>query len=58
VGLSGMASGFAIGNMGDMGIRASGLNMSLYTTVVLITGFAMVAGMYGLVIALILIAKK
>jgi len=58
VGLSGMAAGYAIGNMGDMGIRASGLNMSLYTTVVLITGFAMVAGMYGLVVSLILVAKK
>uniref|UniRef100_A0A915KXJ9 V-ATPase proteolipid subunit C-like domain-containing protein n=1 Tax=Romanomermis culicivorax TaxID=13658 RepID=A0A915KXJ9_ROMCU len=58
VGFSSLVAGFAIGVLGDAGIRATALQPNLYTTVVLITGFAMVAGMYGLVVSLIQIARK
>lgn len=58
VGLCGLAAGFAIGNVGDAGIRSAAGRQQMYTTVVLITGFAMVAGMYGLVMALVQGAKR
>lgn len=57
VGFCGLAAGFAIGNVGDAGIRAAAQRQEMYTTIVLVTGFAMVAGMYGLVVGLIQGAK-
>lgn len=57
VGLCGLAAGFAIGNVGDAGIKSAAQRQLMYTSVVLMTGFAMVAGMYGLVMALVQVAK-
>uniref|UniRef100_A0A915KPL2 V-type proton ATPase proteolipid subunit n=1 Tax=Romanomermis culicivorax TaxID=13658 RepID=A0A915KPL2_ROMCU len=58
VGVCSLAAGFAIGNVGEAGIRSAAMRPQMYATIVLITGFAMVAGMYGMVISLIQSAKK
>ncbi|BFZ14868.1 hypothetical protein BsWGS_17907 [Bradybaena similaris] len=56
-GLSGMASGFAIGIVGDTGVRGTALQPAVYTTMVLMLIFAEVLGLYGLIVALILTFK-
>jgi len=53
VGLCGLASGWCIGVLGDFGSRSSAMRPQLFMTSVLMTGFAMVLGMYGLIAALI-----
>ncbi|KAM8708908.1 hypothetical protein ACLKA7_015817 [Drosophila subpalustris] len=57
VGLSGMASGFAIGIVGDAGVRASALQPKLFVGIVLILIFAEVLGLYGLIVAIYLFTK-
>ncbi|XP_034109785.1 V-type proton ATPase 16 kDa proteolipid subunit c-like [Drosophila albomicans] len=57
VGLSGMASGFAIGVVGDAGVRGSALQPKLFVGVVLILIFAEVLGLYGLIVAIYLFTK-
>lgn len=52
--MSGLFSGWCIGVLGDFGARGSAQRPQLFMTSVLMTGFAMVLGMYGLIIALIL----
>ncbi|KRG06576.1 V-type proton ATPase 16 kDa proteolipid subunit [Drosophila mojavensis] len=57
VGLSGMASGFAIGIVGDAGIRATAMQPKLFVGLVLILIFAEVLGLYGLIVAIYLFTK-
>lgn len=57
VGFSGMFSGFAIGIVGDAGVRGSALQPKLYIGIVLILIFAEVLGLYGLIVAIYLFTK-
>ncbi|KAF9168515.1 H(+)-transporting V0 sector ATPase subunit c [Actinomortierella ambigua] len=57
VGLSGMAAGFAVGIVGDAGVRASAQQPRLYTGMILVLIFAEVLALYGLIVALILNAR-
>ena len=63
VGLSGLAAGFAIGIVGDTGVRGTAqLGKSkenkLFVGMILILIFAEVLGLYGLITALVLVVKK
>ncbi|KAI4902404.1 hypothetical protein NFI96_014050 [Prochilodus magdalenae] len=57
VGLSGMAAGFAIGIVGDAGVRGSAQQPRLFVGMILILIFAEVLGLYGLIVALVLSTK-
>jgi len=54
VGLSGMAAGFAIGIVGDAGVRGSAQQPRLFVGMILILIFAEVLGLYGLIVALLM----
>ncbi|EPZ31337.1 V-type proton ATPase 16 kDa proteolipid subunit [Rozella allomycis CSF55] len=54
VGLSGLAAGFAVGIVGDAGVRGSAQQPRLFVGMILILIFAEVLGLYGLIVALIL----
>eukprot|EP00413_Alexandrium_margalefii_P024591 CAMPEP_0204577042 /NCGR_PEP_ID=MMETSP0661-20131031/42122_1 /ASSEMBLY_ACC=CAM_ASM_000606 /TAXON_ID=109239 /ORGANISM="Alexandrium margalefi, Strain AMGDE01CS-322" /LENGTH=174 /DNA_ID=CAMNT_0051585845 /DNA_START=29 /DNA_END=553 /DNA_ORIENTATION=+ len=54
VGLSGLAAGFAIGIVGDSGVRGTAQQPRLFVGMILILIFAEVLGLYGLIVALIL----
>jgi len=58
VGLSGLAAGFAIGIVGDAGVRGTAQQPRLFVGMILILIFAEVLGLYGLIVALILSVKK
>jgi len=58
VGLSGLASGFAIGVVGDAGVRGTAQQPRLFVGMILILIFAEVLGLYGLIVALILATKS
>ena len=53
VGLSSLASGLAIGVVGDAGVRANA-QKDIFVGVILILIFAEALGLYGLIIAIIL----
>lgn len=57
VGLSGLAAGFAIGIVGDAGVRGTAQQPRLYIGMILILIFAEVLGLYGLIVSLILTTK-
>ena len=57
VGLSGLSSGFAIGIVGDAGVRGTAQQPRLFVGMILILIFAEVLGLYGLIVALILTTK-
>lgn len=57
VGLSGLAAGFAIGIVGDAGVRGTAQQPRLFVGTILILIFAKVLGLYGLIVALILSTK-
>eukprot|EP00300_Choanocystis_sp_HF-7_P023794 c2503_g1_i1.p1 GENE.c2503_g1_i1~~c2503_g1_i1.p1 ORF type:complete len:179 (+),score=31.86 c2503_g1_i1:1-537(+) len=57
-GLANLAAGFAIGIVGDAGVRASAQQPSLYVGMVLILIFAEALGLYGLIVAIILQGKS
>jgi len=57
VGLSGMAAGFAIGIVGDAGVRGTAQQPRLFVGMILILIFAEVLGLYGLIVAIYLYAK-
>ncbi|OMJ20382.1 V-type proton ATPase 16 kDa proteolipid subunit, partial [Smittium culicis] len=57
VGLSGMAAGFAIGIVGDSGVRATAQQPRLFVSMILIFIFAEVLALYGLIVGLILNTK-
>ncbi|GMM37610.1 H(+)-transporting V0 sector ATPase subunit C [Saccharomycopsis crataegensis] len=54
VGLSGLAAGFAIGIVGDAGVRGTAQQPRLFVGMMLILIFAEVLGLYGLIVALLL----
>lgn len=58
VGLSGLAAGFAIGIVGDAGVRGTAQQPRLFVGMILILIFAEVLGLYGLIVALILATKN
>ncbi|EAZ63069.1 vacuolar ATPase V0 domain subunit c [Scheffersomyces stipitis CBS 6054] len=57
VGLSGLAAGFAIGIVGDAGVRGNAQQPRLFVGMILILIFAEVLGLYGLIVALLLNSK-
>jgi len=57
MGLCGLAGGCCIGVIGDSCTKATGIRPQIYMNVVLLTGFAMVLGMYGLISALLMSTK-
>ncbi|KAI0988843.1 hypothetical protein GJ496_006698 [Pomphorhynchus laevis] len=58
VGITGLAAGYAIGVVGDAGVRGSAHQPRLYVGMVIILIFAEVLGLYGLIVALMLITKQ
>ncbi|MCJ1340014.1 v-type proton ATPase 16 kDa proteolipid subunit 2 [Bachmanniomyces sp. S44760] len=54
VGLSGLAAGYTIGVVGDMGVRSYMQQSRIFVGMVLILIFGEVLGLYGLIVALIL----
>jgi len=54
VGLSGLAAGFAIGIVGDAGVRGMAQQPRLFVGMILILIFAEVLGLYGLIVALLM----
>jgi len=58
VGLSGLAAGFAIGIVGDAGVRGTAQQPKLYVGMILILIFAEVLGLYGLITALVMLYAK
>merc|ERR1712151_706968 len=54
VGIAGLAAGYAIGVVGDVGVRGTGMQPKLFVGLILILIFAEVLGLYGLIVALIL----
>lgn len=57
VGLSGLSAGFAIGIVGDAGVRGSAQQPRLFVGMVLILIFAEVLALYGLIVGLIMTTK-
>jgi len=57
IGLSGLAAGFAIGVVGDAGVRGTAQQPRLFVGMILILIFAEVLGLYGLIVALVLSTK-
>lgn len=58
VGLSGTAAGYAIGIVGDMGVRSYMQQSRVFVGMVLILIFGEVLGLYGLIVGLILHSKS
>jgi len=58
VGLSGLAAGFAIGVVGDAGVRGTAQQPRLFVGMILILIFAEVLGLYGLIVALVLTTRS
>ena len=58
VGFSGLAAGFAIGIVGDAGVRGTAQQPRLFVGMILILIFAEVLGLYGLIVALVLSTKN
>ncbi|KAH9826489.1 V-type proton ATPase 16 kDa proteolipid subunit 2 [Teratosphaeria destructans] len=54
VGLTGLAAGYAIGIVGDSGVRAYMQQSRIFVGMVLILIFGEVLGLYGLIVSLIL----
>ncbi|OWA54619.1 hypothetical protein BV898_19018, partial [Hypsibius exemplaris] len=57
VGLSGLGAGFAVGIVGDCGVRGSAQQPRLFVCMILILIFAEVLGLYGMIVGLILATK-
>ncbi|CAH8525000.1 unnamed protein product [Dicrocoelium dendriticum] len=57
VGISGLAGGYAIGVVGDEGVRSTSKQPRLFVGMVLILIFAEVLALYGLIVALMLSTK-
>ncbi|KAK4102222.1 V-type ATPase [Parathielavia hyrcaniae] len=58
VGLTGLAAGYCIGIVGDIGVRSYMLQSRVFVGMVLILIFGEVLGLYGLIVALILNTKS
>ncbi|KAH8395483.1 hypothetical protein KR215_008360 [Drosophila sulfurigaster] len=57
VGMCGLASGYAIGVVGDVGVRNTALQPRLFIGMILILIFAEVLGLYGMIVAIYLYTK-
>jgi len=57
-GFSSFASGYAIGDVGESGLKAVGQQPSLFVATMLIQAFANALGLYGLIVSMILNQKK
>lgn len=57
-GLSSLASGLAIGVAGDAGVRAFAQTDNIYVGLILVMIFAEAIGLFGLIIAIILLTSK
>merc|ERR1711935_383714 len=57
-GLSGLAAGFAIGIIGDSGVRGFGQQPKLFVNMVLILIFAEVLGLYGFIVSLLMFSNS
>jgi len=57
VGLSGLAAGYAIGIVGDAGVRGTAQQPRLFVGMILILIFAEVLGLYGLIVAIYLFSQ-
>jgi len=55
--LSGLAAGYAIGIVGDAGVRGTAQQPRLFVGMILILIFAEVLGLYGLIVAIYLYTK-
>ena len=53
-GLSQLASGYAIGLVGEQGVKCYGMNEQIFIALILILIFAEVLGLYGMIVAIIL----
>ncbi|KFY51269.1 hypothetical protein V497_09286 [Pseudogymnoascus sp. VKM F-4516 (FW-969)] len=58
VGLCGLAAGFAIGIIGDGGVRGVAQQPKLFVAMILILIFAEVLGLYGMIVALMLVTQS
>lgn len=58
VGFCGVGAGYAIGVVGDAGVRGTAYQPRLFVGMILILIFAEVLGLYGLIVALILSTKN
>ncbi|KAG8188845.1 hypothetical protein JTE90_004655 [Oedothorax gibbosus] len=57
VGLSGLSAGFAIGVVGNAGVRGTAQQSKLFVGMILILIFGEVLGLYGLIVSLLLVTK-
>ncbi|KAF7955000.1 uncharacterized protein EAE97_000259 [Botrytis byssoidea] len=57
VGLSCLASGFSIGVIGDVGVRGAAMQPKMFVGMALVLIFAEVLGLYGLIVALLMITQ-
>jgi len=57
VGLSCLSAGFCIGIVGDAGVRATGQQPRMYVGMMMMLIFAEVLGIYGLIVALLLVTN-
>ena len=58
VGFSGLAAGYAIGIVGEAGVRGTAQQPRLFVGMILILIFAEVLGLYGLIVAIYLYSKS
>jgi len=58
VGMSGLGAGYAIGIVGDAGVRATAQQPRMFVGMILILIFAEVLGLYGLIVAIYMFASK
>ena len=56
-GLSSLAAGYAIGVVGDVGVRAYAQQEKLFIGLVLVLIFAEAIGLFGMIVAVIMISK-
>lgn len=57
VGFAGLAAGFAVGIVGDAGVRGTAQQPRLFVGMILMLIFAEVLGLYGLIVAVYLYTK-
>mmetsp|Transcript_5115 Transcript_5115/g.6280 ORF Transcript_5115/g.6280 Transcript_5115/m.6280 type:complete len:122 (-) Transcript_5115:172-537(-) len=53
-GISQVGAGYAIGLVGEQGVKAYGMNEAIFMALILILIFAEVLGLYGMIVAIIL----
>lgn len=58
VGFCGLAAGFAIGIVGDAGVRGTAQQPKLFVGMILILIFAEVLGLYGLIVGIFMFVSK